>query len=402
MSAARESVAGLAWKRNCEEVLDRRRRFFGRRMLDGILATLPVDLEGCRRPPEGSLKLRESPGQPVDMGAESEWRAFEARWPQYEDNTERPFPSNEEILERVSVGEEARGRVEDDHLPVFYSILDAGESMVGAMFGAPTRFVHRRRGPTFSKAEPLLPDYRELPGLGFSLEGPWVRRFLAVQEFVRDRAAGRFGQYPCIVIDALNFAIEFREATPAYLDIYEHPEELRRLMELGLDFNTRFQEAQMARCGGAAGGSFAMIAEWVPFPKAVAMGVDAYLICSVENYADFGFDYQRRLIERFGHGLMHFHSSRIDLAAEVAKLPGLELLQFGGDPRDPAPTVEHLPEMRRAVGDIPLQVFVELGTFVERLGRRELPGNVWYIVDGPGLSVDAANRLMDRVRAYRV
>jgi hypothetical protein len=98
---------------------------------------------------------------------------------------------------------------------------------------------------------------------------------------------------------------------------------------------------------------------------------------------------------------MHFHCNRTDLAAEVAKLPGLELFQFGGDTRDPVPTVERIPEMRRAVGDIPLQVFVELGTFVERLERRELPGNVWYLVDGPGLSVDAANRLMDRVRAYR-
>jgi hypothetical protein len=395
-------VTGLAWKRNAAEVLERRRRFFRRQMLDGILATLPVDLEGARRePPRESLALRENPGLPVDLGAESEWQAFERRWPGHGDNRERPFPSNQEILDRLMIGEQARGRVEDDHLPVFYSSLDAGESMVGAMFDAPTRFVHRRRAATFSKAETLLADYAEMARLRFSLEAPWARRFLGIQEHVRDQAAGRFGQHPCIVIDALNFAIEFREATAAYLDLYEHPEELRRLMELGLDFNSRFQAAQFERCGGVEDGSYAMIGEWVPFPRALAMGVDAYLICSTQTYAEFGFEYQRRLIERFGHGLMHFHSTRTDLAAEVARLPGLELFQFGGDPRDPVPTVERIPEMRRAVGDIPLQVFVALEVFVERLGRRALAPNVWYMVDGPGLSVEEANRLMDRVRAYR-
>ena len=395
-------MTGLGWKRNAAEVLERRRRFFGRRMLDGILATLPVSLEGAGRPaPQEPLALRENPGLPADAGAESEWRAFEQKWPGPAENAERPFPSNAEVLDRLSVGEQARGRVEDDHLPVFYSILDAGESMVGAMFGSPVRFIHRRRGAAFSKADALLADYAGLSSLRFSLDNPWTRRFLDIQEHVRKHAAGRFGQHPCIAIDALNFAVEFREATAAYLDIYEHPDELRQLMELGLDFNTRFQEAQMERCGGTEGGSYAMIGEWVPFSKAVAMGVDAYLICSTQTYAEFGFEYQKRLIGHFGHGLMHFHCHRTDLAAEVARLPGLELFQFGGDTRDPVPTADRVPEMRRAVGDIPLQVFVDLKVFVERLARRRLEPNVWYIADGPGLAVDEANRLMDKVRAYR-
>ncbi|MHC4915790.1 MAG: uroporphyrinogen decarboxylase/cobalamine-independent methonine synthase family protein [Planctomycetota bacterium] len=395
-------MTGLSWKRNAAEVLERRRRFFAREMLDGILATLPVRVEPGGEPDPGSPRvLQENPGLPVDLGAESEWRAFEKRWPGGADSEERDFPSNDEILERIVIGEEARGRVEDDYLPVLYSILDAGEGMIGALLGVPVRFFGRARSAAFSKSETMLPDYSGLDELRFSLESRWARRFLEVQEHVRDRAAGRFGQFPCISIDALNFACELRGATAAYLDVYEHPEELRRLMDLGLDFNVRFQEAQMERCGGGAGGGFNMLAQWAPFPGMITMGVDAYVICSTETYAEFGFEHQKRLAEHFGHAAMHFHCNRTDLAAEVARLPGLELFQFGGDTRDPLPTVDRIPEMRQAVGDVPMQVFVALESFRERLAGGTLAPNVWYIVDGPGLSVDEANRLMDRVRAYQ-
>ncbi len=50
-------MPGLEWKRNRDEILERRRRFFGRAMQDGILATLPVGVE-----------------------AEADWQAFERKW----------------------------------------------------------------------------------------------------------------------------------------------------------------------------------------------------------------------------------------------------------------------------------------------------------------------------------
>ena len=179
-------------------------------------------------------------------------------------------------------------------------------------------------------------------------------------------------------------------------------DELRALMEIGLDFNVRFQEAQMERIGGFADGCFIWVGEWLPFPRAISLSVDAYVICSPEHYVAFGFDYQRRLIEHFGKGVVHFHCNRADLAAEVARLPGVVLFQFGGDTRDPVPEIDRLPEMRRAVGDIPIMVSCELRQFKARLKNGTLPPNVWYAVHGGPLSVDEANRLMDDVRLYRV
>lgn len=371
-------MAGLQWKHNGDEILERRRRFFGRQMLDGILATLPVAID-----------------------TESEWLAFERKWKQYTPGEPRPFPSNEEVFDREQIGWQARSAIEDDCLPVAYSILDAGESMVSGMFGAEMQFLHRQRCPAFSTPRELLPDYAGLPRLRFDLDNVWTRRFLSIQEYFEEASGDGLAQHPCLTMDALNFACEMRGATQTYLDIYEHPDELRQLMELGLDYNIRFQDAQRRIIAPYRGGSFVWLGGWVPFAGAVALSVDAYVICSPAAYADFGFDYQARLIRHCGHGLMHFHCNRADLAAEVARLPGLELFQFGGDPQDPVPEIDHLPAMRRAIGDIPMQIYCPLAVFAERLKNRALIPNVWYCVGGSSLAVAEANALMEQVRAYR-
>jgi len=98
---------------------------------------------------------------------------------------------------------------------------------------------------------------------------------------------------------------------------------------------------------------------------------------------------------------MHFHCNRADLAAEVARLRGLELLQFGGDTRDGVADIDRAEDMRSAVDDIPLQVACELATFRRRLDERTLLPNVWYTVYGQALAAEEANGLMDTVRAYR-
>jgi len=371
-------MTGLAWKRNADEILARRRRFFRREMPDRVLATLPVSFD-----------------------VEAQWRAFERRWPQYAEGETRLYPCNEEILKRELIGLQERGQAEDDELPVLYSTLDAGEGIVGGMFGGDIRFLHRPRGAAFSSTKTVLPDYSGLSSLLDPMASPWAARLLEIQRYFADHADGRFAQHPFLTMDALNFVAELRGATQAYLDIYEYPDDLRALMEIGLDYNIRFQEAQMAITGGYKDGCFVMMGGWVPFPRAICMSVDAYVICSVESYVEFGFDYQARLIEHFGHGVMHFHCNRTDLAAEVGKLPGLRMFQFGGDTRDPVPEVEHVPAMRKAIGDIPIMVSCSMEYFLTHLRARTLPPNVWYRVDG-SLTVDEANRMMDAVRAYRV
>ena len=312
-----------------------------------------------------------------------------------------PFPSGEEIFDRETIGLAKRrpgagrlaARVLLDSRRRRKHDPRASSAETWSSCTAATRrpSVFRK----FSCRNSSLPDCR------FSLDYPWTRQFLSVQEYFTERAAGRFAQHPCLTLDALHFACEMRGATQTYLDIYEHPDELRQLMEIGLDFNVRFQEAQMDRIGRFRNGCFVWLGDWVPFPRAVSLSVDAYVVCSPECYARLGFEYQSRLIKHFGHGLMHFHCNRTDLAAVVARLPGLELFQFGGDPKDPRPEIEHLSEMRAVVGDIPIRTTCSLNDFLSRMDAGTLPSNVWYDV-GQSISVEQANQLMKQVRNYHV
>ena len=372
-------MLGLKWKDNLDETLDRRSRFLRRQMQDSILVSFSS----------------------VNLSVRDEWERFDRKWGEYEAGSRRDFPSNEEIFDRETIGMAQRGMVQDDWLPVSYSILDAGESMIRGLFGKEMEFLHRRHQAAFSLPEVLMPDYSSLSDCRFSFDYPWTRKFLSVQEYFTERAGGLLAQHPCLTMDALHFACEMRGATQTYLDIYEHPDELRRLMEIGLDFNIRFQEAQMERIGGFGDGCFVWLGDWVPFPKAVSLSVDAYVVCSPECYSRFGFEYQSRLIKHFGHGLMHFHCNRTDLAAVVAKLPGLELFQFGGDPKDPTPEIEHLPEMRAVLGDIPIRTTCSLKEFLSRMEAGTLLPNVWYDV-GQSISVEQANQVMKQVRNYHV
>jgi hypothetical protein len=297
------------------------------------------------------------------------------------------------------VGLEGRKSVEDDRLPVVYSSLDFGEGIVYAWMDLPVRFYHRPRYACYSKGD-AWEDYSQLSTACYAGGNRWVRRVEEIHAFFRNNAHGRFGQYPTITMDALNFACELRGATNAYYDLYEHPEELRKLMALGADCNIQFQEMQMREIGEHAGGSFAYLAQWVPFPRAVGLSVDSYVNCSVDTYAEFGFEYQQRLIDHFGHGLMHLHCNRSDLAAQIVKLRGLALLQYGGDTRDKLTEYERLPEMQKVAGEIPIQTSVDVEVFRAGLRDRTLPPNVWYMVYGKSITVDEANALMDEVRAY--
>jgi len=371
-------MQGLSFKPQAQRVIDRVRRLLTRQMLDGVLATLPVQVD-----------------------VEDQWQAFEKKWGTHPEGQPREFPCNEEIFDRTIIGLAERGKAHDDQLPVVYSMLDAGEGLVGAVFGLPTSFYHRPRAAVFSASDAPMASYDELSDLRFDPDGAWAKRFLDIEGYFRGHMAGRFTQHPSLTMDALNFVVEIRGATTSYLDINMYPDELRRLMDIGLDFNIRFQEAQMAYTGSIDGGCLCWLAGWTPFPRCISFSVDAYVIVKPAHYVEFGFDWQRRLIEHFGHGVMHFHCNRTDLAAEVAKLPNLMLFQYGGDPHDPKPDWEYLPDMRRAVGDIPLQVCIPLDVFRAGLHDGTLPPNVWYQVCGSPVRVDEANRLMDEVWAYR-
>jgi hypothetical protein len=98
--------------------------------------------------------------------------------------------------------------------------------------------------------------------------------------------------------------------------------------------------------------------------------------------------------------VLHLHGNGRHLLEAVCSLRGLKAV-FLGDDRGFSPVFEILQELRARSRDVPLVVQVGFDAFRKKLDRHELSGGVFYQVKSAP-DVDAANRCMAKVRAYRV
>lgn len=284
--------------------------------------------------------------------------------------------------------------VRDDFLPV--AKVSFGSAAFGGFLGAEVLF---KGGAGW--ARPILEDYGQVDRLRWNPENPWIQRQLeACREFLR-AARGKFALMETETIDALNFAENVR-GTAAYTDIYEHPGELRRLMDFACDFNIRLIEAQrriLAPASRYQEGMFFAHRIWLP-GRPVWLSVDAYALCSPKTFEEFGRPWLQRIVDHFGSGWLHVHAAGVYLLPALVRLRRLWGIQFSEDPGHPRP-FERLEEIRAITGDLPLMVECT-GPELERgLVEGTLPGGVMYCVLEGVASVREANRLMERVRAYQ-
>jgi hypothetical protein len=106
------------------------------------------------------------------------------------------------------------------------------------------------------------------------------------------------------------------------------------------------------------------------------------------------------MLAAFDGGVLHIHGNGRHLLEAVSSLRGLKAIFLGDDKGFPA-AFSVLPALKRRTGDLPLVVQVGFPDFLAALEAHRLPGGILYKVLGVPDS-DTANRVMDRVRAYRV
>ena len=309
---------------------------------------------------------------------------------QYPDPRERAEFWDEYLAERAGV--------RDDSVPAAYlSELDQG--LYGGLLGGDVRFLFDPgTGWVSSMVPPLFDEISQVRELAFGDRSPWWRRYLEQLDVFADRAAGRFGISHFILIDGLNFVFELIGATKAYLALVDAPDDVRRAIDFAFDLNFRVQEAFFDRVGLPAGGTCSNAAGWLP-GAIVSESVDPFHMTSVADFERWGRGPVERIFRAFDGGVLHIHGNGRHLLGAVATLPRLKCIYLGDD-RGYPPAFEALPELKARTGEVPLTVAVGYERFCAALDRGELLGGVRYVVaDTP--SADAANRTMDRLRAYR-
>jgi hypothetical protein len=294
----------------------------------------------------------------------------------------------------------ALAEVEDDTIPSAY-LSEFDQGLYGALAGGDVRFLaDPDTGWISSMVPPLLSNFEEFDTLSFDLSSPWFHTYLRQMRVFVEGAAGKFGISHFILIDSLNFIYELVGATHTYTLLEDDPERVRRAIDFAFELNLAVQNAFFDNVPLFRGGTCSNMTQWMP-GRVVSESVDPFHMTSVRYFEKWGREPVERMFSRFdGGGVLHIHGNGRHLLEAVSSVRGLQALYLGDDKGYP-PAIEVLPALRARVGDMPLILAVDYPVFLDKLERGQLPGGVFYKVRGAPHAA-AANRTMERVRAYRV
>lgn len=373
----------MQYKKNLHEVNERMVPFWKREAQDEIRAQFLV-----RNPELEELLRRQAGDIPIDSAdLVDEKRLFDL-WDY-----------------RLQIKTELR----DDSVPVAM-LQQYDQGLYCGVVGAPITFCYDPGSGNFSSMnKPYLSSWDDLDTVVFQENHPLLKRLESDLRYFAEHAAGKFGIAPILAIDTLNFVMELRGATQAMYDLYDHREKLKDLFRMALDMNKRIYTLHRNSIGETDGGAFSrmgMEGTWHPW-ESIPVSVDAYHFTSPGTLIDLGLEEMQELIDFVGHGYIHLHANGWHLIPDILQLKNLTHLFL---PDEKPRTIDHIWDLRKKTGDLPLIATCSAKEFAEKLDKRMLPGNVCYWIRPPYLSskydetlptVEEANALMEKVYQYK-
>jgi len=359
----------IAYKPNAPQVIERLRTLYERRAGDRIFAEFKIPTRTMQQ-----FRAEHSEG-----------------YTSYPDPSERARFWDSLLQEK--------GPCEDDHIPSAY-LSEFDQGLYGALIDGEIQFLKDpQSGWISSMVKPMYEDLRQFDPQPLDENHPWFRLYLKQLEVFSRASEDRFGISHFILIDALNFVFELVGATKTYLSLFEVPETVRKVIDYAFDLNVWVQEAFFENTPSFLGGTFSNMAQWVP-GRVISESVDPFHMTSVADYEQWGEENVQRMFNYFDGGVLHIHSNGRHLLKAVSRLEGLKAILLL-DEKDKPPAFDVLHELKKDTGDVPLVVSVEEDAFEYHLNKHTLPGGVFYWVNSLK-SVDEVNRIMERVRKYRI
>jgi hypothetical protein len=367
-TAADPTMNGLAYKPQARDVVNRLRSLYERRSRDQIFATMAVP----------SQAIAEFKHQHPEIASA------------YPDPSQRAAFWDKLFQERIPL--------QDDSMPAAY-LSEFDQGLYGGLLGGEVQFMaHPENGWISSMVPPLLQDWVEFEALHFDASHPWWQRYLNQLNLFVERASGKWGLSHFILIDGLNFVFELVGATRTYLSLIEHPEYVRRALDLAFAVNVKVQRTFFEKTLAFEGGTLSNFAQWLP-GRIVSESLDPFHMTSVDYFEQWGRQPAERILAAFDGGVLHIHGNGRHLLQAASTLRGLKAILLLDDLHYPL-AFDQLQQLLARTGDVPVSVFAPYEQFLDRLNRHTLPGGVLYqVTDVPDIA--SANRCMEKVRAYR-
>ena len=211
-----------------------------------------------------------------------------------------------------------------------------------------------------SWAEESIGDWSDLDSLEVGRENRWTRAIRRAVARGVDLCDGDYVPSTMAHFAPSDMANAAR-GNQLFYDLYDSPDELRRLLELCAD-STVWLQRELRKIAPLVAGSDASTPGssgagiWMP-GEAPFMSEDAADLCSPQAYVDFFRPATQRILDALGGAVIHHHVIGSAVHPQIAKLRGLSALQISEDPNRPSPI--HLSEELVEAHPIELPLIVE-------------------------------------------
>ncbi len=266
-----------------------------------------------------------------------------------------------------------------------------------AMLGGKVRWLGTLYHTYGVPEEPLIKSYAEFDWNLPSEDNIWLRRFLDSFGYMVEHANGEFAiSYVC-VIDAMNLAVQLRGTEQAYLDMYDHPDELHHLMEWGYELNRYLYDRAVdiiKPYNDSLYGEHPM----QKYSSIPSMSVDAYSLCAPGALSEWGLEQLSRFSTYAGGSHFHIHENGRQVMDEFVKIEDVLACTFSDGAGYPRAFGMRW-NIRRRMRDVPIAMWCTRDEFIQALRQRDLPGNTLYSFHGG--TIEEAREIMKMVRDYR-
>ena len=174
-------------------------------------------------------------------------------------------------------------------------------------------------------------EYVDLDRIDFSDENPWRRKYLEFVATLKAHFAERIPVGQPILRGPSDMIAAMRGSSEMIFDLYDRPDDFRRLAERCTEFANGLVRAQHAITGPFAGGYLIeQLGLWAP-DRLARLQEDSSALFSPDLYTTLLQPWDRRMAEAFPYAAIHLHSSSLFLLDRILDVQALRCIQINKD-----------------------------------------------------------------------
>ena len=232
------------------------------------------------------------------------------------------------IIEAADLHWSQRDGIDDDLLPSVMPWFGIAEH--SAILGGDIHFTD-----ITSFQVPFITDWDRLDSIVLSEDNKWFKMIMNSFRYLKEKTEGHFlvrlrgAEGPMDMANAIRGNV-------FYSDLYDYPDEVRRLLSVCEKGMRWYFEHQKKIVGELGGGWLTGYSVWMPGSSAGHVTEDASVMCSSEMYREFG----RPIMEQFCAGLdnvlIHLHGAGKHAFKDIVSIPQFTVVEFTNDPKHPS------------------------------------------------------------------